>query len=219
MNLIKNSLQHISNGTGVYFFKDKNNEILYIGKAKNLKNRVSSYFNKNKNSKNQIMISKTVEIETLLVDSEVEALIVESNLIKKYKPKYNIVLKDDKTYPYIVVTNEDYPRVEIIRKKNLYKDNNIYFGPYTDVNYLRKVVKTLHQLFSIRTCNYLINQKVIEEKKIKVCLDYHIDKCKGPCEGLESITDYNEMIENVIQFLKGRNSIVKRKIKNLRCIL
>ena len=117
---IKGLVKSIPKDPGVYFFKDKNNKILYIGKAKSLKNRVSSYFSKNNNPKNSIMVSKAVDIETMVVNNEVEALLVESNMIKKYKPKYNITLKDDKSYPYIIITNEDYPRVEIIRIKNCY---------------------------------------------------------------------------------------------------
>ena len=162
MHPIQKNLKDISSESGVYFFKDKNNKVLYIGKAKNLKKRVSSYFIKNKIlDKNKIMLSKANSLEYLVVNDEVEALLTEANLIKKYKPKYNIVLKDDKTFPYIIITNEDFPRVEIIREKNLHKDNNIYFGPYTDVTYLRTIVKTLHQIFPIRTCSYLINNKVI----------------------------------------------------------
>ena len=118
---IQGLVKNISKDPGVYFFKDKNNKILYIGKAKSLKSRVSSYFSKTNNSKNLIMISKAVDIDTMIVNNEVEALLIESNMIKKYKPKYNITLKDDKSYPYIIITNEDYPRVEIVRIKNLKK--------------------------------------------------------------------------------------------------
>ena len=174
MGSLKQSIKNITQNPGIYFFKDRDKKILYIGKAKNLKKRVQSYFSKNNNPKNAIMISKAIEIDTIIVNNEVEALLVEANMIKKYRPKYNIVLKDDKTFPYIVITNEAYPRVEIIREKNLKKDDNIYFGPYTDVNYLRSVVRTLHHLFPIRTCSYDINEKSIRSKKFQVCLDYHI---------------------------------------------
>ena len=213
---ILDTVKDVPQNPGVYFFKDKNNQILYIGKAKNLKKRVSSYFNKsNKNSKNKIMISKAVNVETLIVNNEVEALIAESNMIKTHKPRYNIYLKDDKTFPYIVITKEPYPRVEIVRKKNLQKDGNIYFGPYTDVNYLRSVVKILHQIFPIRTCNYFIDLHSIKQKKINVCLDYHIKKCDGPCEGLVSIEKYNRMIEQVVSFLKGKNKHIKLSLKSM----
>ena len=213
---IKERVKNISQNPGVYFFKDIQNQIIYIGKAKNLKKRVSSYFNKsNKNSKNKIMVSKAKNIDTIIVDSEVEALLVEANMIKMHKPKYNVFMKDDKSFPYIMITNEPYPRVEIIRKKNLHKDKNIYFGPYTDVNYLRSIVKIIHQIFPIRTCSYLINKESIKNKTISICLDYHIKKCDGPCEGLISKKIYNDMISQIISFLKGRNKDVKLYLEKL----
>jgi excinuclease ABC subunit C len=212
----KNLYKNIPSNPGVYFFKDRTNQIIYIGKAKNLKKRVSSYFNKkNLNSKNKLMVSKAVKVESLIVKNEVEALITEANLIKIHKPRYNISMKDDKTFPYIMITSEPYPRVEIIRRKNLYKDKNIYFGPYTDIYYLRSVVKIIHQIFPIRTCSYLINKNAIENKKIDVCLDYHINKCDGPCEGLVTEKDYNNMISQIIRFLKGKNKYVKIYLNNL----
>ena len=215
MHEILNIVKNISSNPGVYSFKDENNKIIYIGKAKNLKKRVSSYFTKsNKNSKNKIMISKAVDIETLIVRNEVEALLTEANMIKFHKPRYNVFLKDDKTFPYIVITDEPYPRVEIIRKKNLRKDGNVYFGPYTDVNYLREIVKVLHQVFPLRTCSYLINQDTIKKNKIKVCLDYHIKKCDGPCEGLVAQQTYCMMIEQVVSFLKGKNKKIKENLSD-----
>ena len=213
---LKNQTKSIPSKPGVYFFKNKNKEILYIGKAKNLKNRVRSYFNKsNKDVKGQVMVSKACSLDYLIVNDEVEAIITEANMIKEYKPKYNISLKDDKSFPYIMITSEPYPKVEIIRKKNLHKDGNAYFGPYTDVNYLREVVKVLHRIFPIRTCSYYIDKQTIEDGKIKVCLDYHIKKCQGPCEGLVSETDYSYMIDSVISFLKGKNKSIKFEIQNL----
>ena len=134
-------------------------------------------------------------------------------MIKEYKPHYNIFLKDDKTFPYIMITNEPYPKVEIIRKKNLYKDGNVYFGPYTDVNYLREILKVLHKIFPIRTCSYYIDEKSIRDKKHKICLDYHIGKCQGPCEGLVDKKKYKDMIDSIIEFLRGKNSTIKNKIE------
>ena len=213
---LKEKVKSFPKNPGVYFFKNKSNKIIYIGKAKNLKNRVRSYFNKNHiDHKSKIMVGNAISVEYLLVSDEIEAIITESNMIKEYKPKYNISLKDDKTFPYIIITNEPYPKIEIIRKKNLRKDGNIYFGPYTDVNYLRQVVKVLHRIFPIRTCSYYIDQKSIFSKKVSVCLDYHIGKCQGPCEGLVSKKEYNNMIESVILFLKGRNNKIKNKLKSL----
>ena len=213
MPRLEKLLKNIPTYPGVYFFKDKKDKILYIGKAKNLKKRVSTYFNKsNIIPKNKIMLSKAVDVETLIVTNEVEALLTEASMIKKYKPKYNIILKDDKTFPYIIITNEDFPRVEIIREKNIFKNKNLYFGPYTDVNYLRKVLKTLHHIFPIRTCSYKIDDNFIINKKAKVCLDYHIEKCQGPCEGLVSKKDYNIVINNVIKFLKGKNTQITKEL-------
>ena len=213
---LKNQVKSIPNNPGVYFFKNKDDDIIYIGKAKNLKNRVRSYFNKNnQDTKTGVMVSNARNIEYLVVNDEVEAIITEANMIKQYKPRYNVFLKDDKTFPYIMITKESYPRVEIIRKKNLSKDGNIYFGPYTDVNYLRSIVKVLHQIFPLRTCSYLINDKVIKGKKVKVCLDYHINKCEGPCEGLVPEKKYNDMIKQVIRFLKGNNKDVKMYLAHM----
>ena len=213
---LRDKLKSIPKHPGVYFFKDKNSDIIYIGKAKNLKIRVNSYFNKaNQDTKSKIMVSHARDIEYLVVSDEVQAIITEANMIKEYKPRYNIVLKDDKTFPYIIITNEPYPKVEIIRKKNLHRDGNTYFGPYTDVNYLREVVKVLHRIFPIRTCSYFIDNKSIENKKVSVCLDYHIKKCQGPCEGLVSEYEYQSMIESVIQFLKGKNKTIREKIKTM----
>ena len=213
---VKQKVKNISHNPGIYFFKNKSDEIIYIGKAKDLKKRISSYFiNNNSNPKNKVMVSKAVDIETMIVKNEVEALLVEANMIKIHKPRYNVFMKDDKTFPYIMITNEPYPRVEIIRKKNLQKDKNIYFGPYTDVHYLRSVVKIIHQIFPIRTCSYLINKQSIEDKKISLCLDYHIKKCDGPCEGLISKKKYNNMINQIIRFLKGKNMKVKLYLNTL----
>ena len=211
---LKDKIKSFPTSPGVYFFKDKKRDIIYIGKAKNIKNRVRSYFSKsNKDNKNKIMVSKAKNIEYLIVNNEVEALITEANMIKEYKPRYNIFLKDDKTFPYIMITNEPYPKVEIIRKKNISKDGNIYFGPYTDVNYLREILKVLHKIFPIRTCSFYIDEKSILDKKYKICLDYHIGKCQGPCEGLVDKKIYKEMIGSIIDFLRGKNSSIKNKIE------
>ena len=189
---------------GIYFFKDKNQKILYIGKAKNLRNRVRSYFsNSNKDFKSSVMISKAITIDYLTVDSEVEAIIAEANMIKEYRPRYNICLKDDKTFPYIAITSEKYPQVKIVRRKNLSRDKNTYFGPYSDVRYLREVVKALHQIFPIKTC------KTIKKKK-ETCF------C-GFCISKKPITEhyYKRIISLVIGLLKGRRRNIEKQIKNL----
>ncbi|MBI65026.1 MAG: excinuclease ABC subunit C [Candidatus Marinimicrobia bacterium] len=211
---LKQKVKNIPKKPGVYFFKNKIDKIIYIGKAKILRNRVASYFNKsNVDFKSKVMISKAFDVDYLVVNDEVEAMITEANMIKEYKPKYNVFLKDDKSFPYIVITNEPFPKVEIIRKKNLHKDGNIYFGPYTDVNYLREVVKVLHRIFPIRTCSYCIDKKSIKDKKVQLCLDYYIKKCEGPCEGLVSEKKYSKMISLVQDFLKGKNKHIVRTIR------
>ena len=208
---LKQKLTQIPKSPGVYFFRDKKDDIIYIGKAKILHNRVRSYFNKpeGKDPKTQVMVKNITDFEWLVVRSEVEALLTEANLIKEHKPRYNVFLKDDKTFPYIRITNEPYPRVEIIRQKNLTKDDHNYFGPYTDAGYLREILRVVHKIFPLRTCTYFIDNNTIEEKKIKICLDYHIKRCDGPCEGLVSEQDYGDMIFQIKRFLKGRNTEIR----------
>ena len=200
---LKKQIDSIPTKPGVYFFKNKQKDILYIGKAKNLKNRVRSYFNKsNANDKSKIMVSNSSFIDFLVVNDEVEAIITEANMIKEYKPKYNILLKDDKTFPYIIITNEIYPRVKIIRKKNLHKDGNKYYGPYTDVNYLRLTVKAIHNIFPIRTCKYITDDCKNNNRVSCFC---------GFCLSLKKIEkkEYSQIIDKVIQFLNGKNNDVK----------
>ena len=201
----KNSeqLKNLPTLPGVYKFKNKDEKIIYIGKAKNLKNRIRSYFqnSKTQSSKTISMMKNAESFEWIIVKNEVEALLTEANLIKKHRPKYNILMKDDKTYPYIQITKEPYPQVILTRK--IKKDGSKYFGPYTDSRRLRTILKVIHKVFPIRSCSYFINDKIIEQKKISICLDYHIKRCQGPCEGLVSEKEYNEMIMHVISFMKG----------------
>jgi len=191
---------------GVYQFKDTSGKILYIGKARSLRNRVRQYFQGSRvpDPRLDAMVSKIADLEVIVTDSEVEALILEANLIKRYKPRYNVNLKDDKSYPYIVVTNEPFPRVFVTRR--IVRDGSKYFGPYTDVKTMRFALKTIRDTFRVRSCNYHIDDDVIKKKKIRVCLDYHIKKCDGPCEGLISRQKYNEMIHQVEQMLKGKTA-------------
>ena len=209
-------LSQIPKSPGVYFYKNDKDEIIYIGKAKVLRNRVRSYFQKNKNidAKTQVMVKHIAHIDWLVVRGEVEALLTEANMIKEHRPRYNVLLKDDKTFPYVRITNEPYPRVEIVRAKHLTKDKHIYFGPYTDAGYLRELLRSLHKIFPIRTCNYYIDTNSIAEKKVSVCLDYHIKRCEGPCEGLVNGAHYGKMIHQIKQFLKGRNSEIKNSLKD-----
>lgn len=206
-------IQNLPQSPGVYQFKDATGKVIYVGKAKNLKNRVKSYFVKSQplNPKINALVSKIHDIEIIVTSSEVEALILEANLIKKLKPKYNVSLKDDKSYPYIVVTNEPFPRVYSTRRIKL--DGSRYFGPYTDAYSLKQTLKLIRSIFMVRSCKYYIDDEVIKKKKIKVCLDYHIKKCGGPCEGLVSKEEYNKMIEQVIQLLNGKIDSLVESLK------
>ncbi|MDP7566334.1 MAG: excinuclease ABC subunit UvrC [Candidatus Marinimicrobia bacterium] len=209
-----NKIKQIPTKPGVYFFKNEDDTIIYIGKAKNLRNRVRSYFQqrKHQSAKNISMIKRITDVEWLVVRSEVEALLTEANLIKKHQPHYNVSLKDDKSFPYIRITKEPYPRVFITR--NIIRDGSKYFGPYTDVMHLRRSLKAVHKIFPVRSCDYLINNESIKAKKVSLCLDYHIKKCQGPCEGVVSEKSYADMIKHVIQFLQGRTKETEVFIKN-----
>jgi len=210
----QNQIKQIPTKPGVYFFKDLKNEIIYIGKAKNLRNRVRSYFQKSKHqsAKNISLIKRISNVEWLVVRSEVEALLTEANLIKQHQPHYNVSLKDDKSFPYIRITKEPYPRVFITRE--VVRDGSKYFGPYTDVYHLRRSLKAVHKIFPVRSCDYFINDESIAAEKVSLCLDYHIKKCQGPCEGMVPESDYNEMIKQVIQFLQGRTKETEQYIQN-----
>ncbi len=197
-------IQNLPQLPGVYQFKDSTGRVIYVGKAKNLRNRVKSYFVKSQpaNPKINALVSKISDVEVIVTSSEVEALILEANLIKKLKPRYNVSLRDDKSYPYIVITNEPFPRVFSTRR--IKSDGSRYFGPYTDAYSLKQTLKLIRDVFMVRSCKYYIDDEVIKKKKIKVCLDYHIKKCGGPCEGLVSKEEYNKMIERVAQLLNGK---------------
>lgn len=210
---LQDKLDNLPASPGVYQFKNKEGIILYVGKAVNLRNRVRQYFHKSRKlePRIEIMVSRVSDLEIIQTDSEVEALILEANLIKLHKPRYNVNLKDDKSYPYIVVTNEPYPRVFVTR--HMRKDGSRYYGPYTDVATMRSALKTVRNIFMIRSCNYLITADFIAKKKVRVCLDYHIKKCEGPCEGLVSQERYNEMIKQVEQVLSGKTKPVLRTLE------
>ena len=201
---IEEKLESLPAGPGVYQHKDAEGTVLYVGKAKNLRNRVRQYFQKSRSMEPRIeaMLKKAADLEIIVTDSEVEALILEANLIKKLKPRYNVNLKDDKSYPYIVITNEPFPRVFVTR--DIRRDGSRYFGPYTDVHNVRAALKTVRDIFMIRSCNYFMDEETVKSGRIKVCLDYHIKKCEGPCEGLVSRRQYNAMIDQVASVLQGK---------------
>ncbi|MEE9186409.1 MAG: excinuclease ABC subunit UvrC, partial [Bacteroidota bacterium] len=197
-----------------YQFKSSDDRVIYVGKAKNLRNRVRQYFQKSRSTDPRLnaMVSKISDVEVIATDNEIEALILEANLIKKFKPRYNINHKDDKSYPYIVVTNEPFPRVFVTRR--IVKDGSRYFGPYTDVGTMRYALKTIRDIFRVRSCNYWIDEETIRKKKIRLCLDYHIKKCDGPCEGLISQGQYNAMTKEVEQLLKGKTASLMKSLEN-----
>lgn len=214
-------LESLPTKPGVYQFKNAEGRVLYVGKAVNLRNRVRQYFaaglstsggvrSRQSGSRIDVMVSKVSDIEIIVTDSEVEALILEATLIKQFKPRYNVLLKDDKSYPYIVITNEPFPRVFITRR--IIRDGSRYFGPYTDVKNMRSSLKMIREIFKVRSCNFFIDDEAIRKRKIKVCLDYHIKKCDGPCEGLASREKYNSMINEVAQVLKGKTASLVRSL-------
>ena len=195
-------LKTLPSNPGVYRYYDKNDQLLYVGKAKNLKKRVLSYFNKNQSGyRTRIMVSKIVRLETTIVPSEYDALLLENNLIKEHQPFYNVMLKDDKTYPWICIKNEDFPRIFMTRTK--IKDGSEYFGPYAKIRPAKILLETIKQLYKIRTCSLNLAPDKIDDGKYKVCLEYHIKNCNGPCEGLESKEDYDKKIAAIRDMIKG----------------
>lgn len=203
-------LENLPKQPGVYQFKNVEGKIIYVGKAKNLRNRVRSYFTDKGayDPKRNILVSKITDLELVVTDSEVEALLLENNLIKEFSPRYNVRLKDDKSYPYIVVTNEPYPR--IFPTRTVRRDGSRYYGPYTDVKSMHAMLRAIRSIFPMRSCDYAIDAQAIEKEKFKVCLDYHIKKCQGPCEGLVSHQDFNMMIKQVEQLLKGKTRTLQQ---------
>jgi excinuclease ABC subunit C len=187
---------------GIYQYFDEKGKLLYVGKAKNIRNRVSSYFNSNQHSLKTIeLVQKIKDIQFTIVNSEHDAFILENELIKNYQPKYNINLKDDKTYPYIVIKNEHFPRVFLTRRK--IKDGSTYYGPFTHVFAVRELIKHIKESIALRTCTLPLSPKNIEKGKFKVCLEYHLGNCKGPCQGLQTEEDYEKSLEQVTHLLKG----------------
>ncbi|MBS4036297.1 MAG: excinuclease ABC subunit C [Ignavibacterium sp.] len=210
---LRDKLQNLPSKPGVYQFVNKAGKVIYVGKAKNLRSRVRSYFQKNITSPKTIaLVQKVTDFQLVVTDSEVEALMLENNLVKEIKPRYNINLKDDKSYPFIKVTNELFPQVYPTRR--IINDGSKYFGPYTDVRSMKASLRMINQIFKIRSCKLDITEKAIEQQKFKVCLDYHIKKCDGPCEGLTTAKDYNDMVSEVIKLLKGRTDDLIKDLNN-----
>jgi len=203
---------------GVYKFIDKNGKIIYIGKAKNLKKRISSYFSKKHlDSKTRILVSKIETIDYVAVDSESDALLLENNLIKEYQPKYNILLKDDKTYPWICITNEPFTKVYKTRQKN--NKGSQYFGPYSSGYFLKTILELIKQLFPLRNCNLNLTNQNILKNKFKTCLEFDIGNCLAPCVGLQSTSNYNDSINQIVKILKGDIKNLKVSLKQKMLLL
>jgi len=200
---------------GIYEYFDEKGDIIYIGKAKNLKKRVASYFNKEvaAGGKLRVLVKKIAKIEHMIVDSELDALLLENNLIKKYQPRYNILLKDDKTFPWICIKNEQFPRV--FSTRHVIRDGSEYFGPYASVRMMRTILDLTRQLYPLRNCKHKLTESNIKKGKFKVCLEYHIGNCKAPCVGLQTEEDYKETISGIKQIIKGNINTVARQLKEL----
>jgi excinuclease ABC subunit C len=210
---LSDKIKQLPTRPGVYQFRDAEGNLIYIGKARSLRHRVSSYFNVNggHSGKTRVMVKRIADVEVIVVETELDALLLENNLIKQYQPRYNVNLKDDKTYPWLCVKNERFPRIFATRTK--IQDGSEYFGPYASVKMMNTLLNLIRQLYSIRTCNYDLTKINIEKGKFKVCLEYHIGNCLGPCEGKQSREDYEIQIDDIRLIIKGNISSVLKVLK------
>ena len=210
---LKSKIQAAPKKPGIYQYYDATGKLLYVGKAKNLKNRVSSYFTSDntKSGRIRLLVSKIRSIKYILTETELDALLLENNLIKTHQPRYNVMLKDDKTYPWICIKKEAFPRV--FSTRNIIKDGSEYYGPYASVKMMNTVLDLVRKNYKLRTCSYQLSQENILKEKFKICLEYHIGNCKGPCEGKQSEKNYNNNIEEIRQIIKGNVSVVKSELK------
>ena len=208
---IKNILAILPDQPGCYQFLDEKGKVIYVGKAKNLKRRVSSYFNKNHDHpKTRILVRKIKNIKYIVVNSEEDTLLLENNLIKKLRPRYNVLLKDDKSYPSIVIKNEYFPRV--FKTRNIVKDGSRYYGPYTSIQSVNALLEIIRKVYKIRTCRLNLAPEKIAEGNYNVCLEYHINRCKGPCEALQPLEDYNKNVSEINEILRGNVGIIEKRI-------
>ena len=211
---IQNIVKNLPEKPGIYQYFDEHNKLIYIGKAKNLKKRVASYFNKELLSgKLQMLVRKIADIKYIVVKTEYDALLLENSLIKKYQPKYNVLLKDDKTFPWICIKNEPFPR--IFPTRHIVRDGSEYFGPYASVTLMNTMLELIRSLYPLRNCNLSLTESNINKKKFKVCLEYHIGNCKGPCEALQTRADYDSTISQIKHIIKGNISVVAQGLKSL----
>lgn len=207
-------IQTLPDNPGVYQYYDKDDKILYVGKAKNLKKRVSSYFNKiHDTRKTNVLVRKIVTIKHIVVPTETDALLLENNLIKTLQPRYNVLLRDDKSYPWICIKKEPFSRIFLTRR--MIKDGSEYYGPYTNFKMVYTILDLIKELYPLRTCNYDLSESNIRAGKFKVCLEYHIGNCKGPCEGLESFEDYQRQVDAIREILKGNFKESMKDFKRL----
>ncbi len=213
MEELKNIAHNLPDSPGVYRFYDRSGKIIYVGKAKSLRKRVSSYFGKTPVGKTKMMMSRVAEIQHTVVESESEALLLENNLIKRHQPRYNVLMKDDKSFPWICVKEEPFPRVFMTR--NVVRDGSIYYGPYTSVIMVRTLLDLIKQLYPLRTCSYNLSEDRIVTGKYRVCLEYHLGNCLGPCVGKQTEENYNESITQVKEILKGNIHTVIRYLKEM----
>jgi len=214
---INDKIKRIPGKPGIYLLKNKKKKILYVGKAKSLRSRLRSHFNpgKNEDPRHRVMMRQVTDFEVIITDNEVEALILEANLVKEHRPKFNVNLKDDKSYPYIRVTNEEYPRIFVTRK--VVKDGSKYFGPYTEVGQIRELMAAVRKIFPIRSCNLKLSLENIKKRKYQVCLDYHIKRCSGPCEEHISRDNYARIVHQVVDFIRGNNrSLLEELSQNMQ---
>lgn len=210
---LQNKINAAPSKPGVYQYFDESGNLLYVGKAKNIKNRVRSYFNSERslNGKTRVLVKKIRSIKYILTESEMDALLLENSLIKKHQPRYNVMLKDDKTYPWICIKKEEFPRVFSTRK--MIKDGSEYFGPYASVKNMNLILDLVRKNYKLRTCNYVLSKENIEKEKFKACLELHIGNCKAPCEGRQLKKDYEEGIQEIRELLKGNVNGLRNELK------
>jgi excinuclease ABC subunit C len=207
-------IQTLPDNPGVYQYYDKDGKILYVGKAKNLKKRVSSYFNKiHDTAKTNVLVKKIVTIKHIVVPTETDALLLENNLIKTLQPRYNVLLRDDKSYPWLCIKKEPFSRIFSTRR--MVKDGSEYFGPYTSFKTVNTILDLIKELYPLRTCNFDLSANNIESGKFKVCLEYHIGNCKGPCEGYETVAEYQKQVDAIREILKGNFKESMKDFKRL----
>ena len=207
LNYITSLLSTIPEKPGCYQYYDARGTVIYVGKAKNLRKRISSYFQKeHENRKTRVLVKQIYDLRYIVVDSEADALLLENNLIKQYRPRYNVLLKDDKTYPSIVIKNEPFPR--IFQTRNIIRDGSLYYGPYSSVHFIRTLLHLIKELYPIRNCKHALTPEAIGSGKYKVCLQYHIKRCKAPCVGMQLAEEYNRNIADIKEILKGNSSKV-----------